>query len=221
MTKEALIYNPQREEYLISIFKLMQTEDKITNKMLSENLDLAPSSVTEMLKKLKEEGFVEKGKSNRLTPEGEDITKKILSKHRLWEYFLEKTLEFDWKEVHEHAQKFQSVTNDDMLEKLNKFLGYPEYCPHGSTIYINNEETNDDLINMSEAKINTNYIVRRIRDERTLLKYLEKIGLKIGEKIKIIEFEQFDDSAIVDIEGEKISVSSKAYKLIYLKEVHH
>ncbi len=219
MTKEALIYNPQREEYLISIFKLMQTEDKITNKMLSENLDLAPSSVTEMLKKLKEEGFVEEGKSNRLTPEGEDITKKILSKHRLWEYFLEKTLEFDWKEVHEHAQKFQSVTNDDMLEKLNKFLGYPEYCPHGSAIYINNREYNKDLIRMSNTEIDKEYIIRRIPDKEKLLEYADSMGLTIGEKIKILEFDDFDETVTIYMDGEKKRISPKASFDIFLKEV--
>lgn len=219
MTKEALIYNPQREEYLISIFKLMQTEDKITNKMLSENLDLAPSSVTEMLKKLKEEGFVEKGKSNRLTPEGEDITKKILSKHRLWEYFLEKTLEFDWKEVHEHAQKFQSVTNDDMLEKLNKFLGYPEYCPHGSAIYINNKEYNKDLIRMSNTETDKEYIIRRIPDKEKLLEYADSMGLTIGEKIKILEFDDFDETVTIYMDGEEKRISPKASFDILLKEV--
>lgn len=213
--------NQQREDYLTEIFKLQNANKKITNKSISEALNISPASVSEMLKKLKADNLIEDTKNIKLTSLGEEITKNILSKHRLWETFFMKVLDYNWADLHENANKFQSVTNDEMLNRLNEFLGYPEYCPHGSTIYINNEETNDDLINMSEAKINTNYIVRRIRDERSLLMYLEKIGLKIGEKIKIIEFEDFDDSAIVDIEGEKISVSAKACKLIYLKEVHH
>lgn len=213
--------NQQREDYLTEIFKLQNANKKITNKSISEALSISPASVSEMLKKLKADNLIEDTKNIKLTSLGEEITKNILSKHRLWETFFMKVLDYNWADLHENANKFQSVTNDEMLNRLNEFLGYPEYCPHGSTIYINNEETNDDLINMSEAKINTNYIVRRIRDERSLLMYLEKIGLKIGEKIKIIEFEDFDDSAIVDIEGEKISVSAKACKLIYLKEVHH
>lgn len=51
--------------------------------------------------------------------------------------------------------------------------------------------------------------------------YLEKIGLKMGQKIKVLEFEKFDDSAIVEINGKKVNISAKACKLIYLKEVHH
>ena len=213
--------NQQREDYLTAIFKLQSADKKISNKSISEALSISPASVSEMLKKLKADNLIEDTKDIKLTSLGEEITKNILSKHRLWETFFMKVLDYNWADLHENANKFQSVTNDEMLNRLNEFLGYPEYCPHGSTIYINNEETNDDLINMSEAKINTNYIVRRIRDERSLLMYLEKIGLKIGEKIKIIEFEEFDDSAIVEIDGEKISVSGKACKLIYLKEVHH
>lgn len=213
--------NQQREVYLTIIFKLQESNKKITNKLISESLNISPASVTEMLKKLKADKLIEDTKNIKLTKLGEEITKNILSKHRLWETFFMKVLDYNWADVHENANKFQSVTNDEMLNRLNEFLGYPEYCPHGSIIYINNEEIDEDLINLSEAKVNTNYIVRRIRDERSLLMYLEKLGIKMGQKIKILEFEQFDDSAIVDIGGKKVSISSKACKFIYLKEVHH
>lgn len=212
--------NPQREEYLTTILKFMRTEDKITNKMISERLNLAPSSVTEMLKKLTSEGLVEKGRNNNLTELGQKIAKKILSKHRLWEYFLQEKLHYSWKDVHEHAKKFQTVTNDDLLNKLNDFLGYPEYCPHGSVIYINNEESNKDLIRMSDAKKDSNYIIRRISDNRSLLNYCESIEIKIGEKIKIVDFDSFDETAIIKIGDEIKRISPKACTDIFLKESH-
>ncbi len=111
--------NSQKEDYLITIFKLMGEGEKVTNKSISEQLDLAPSSVTEMLKKLKDQGLVKNSKENILTDSGIALTKKILSKHRLWEYFLEKELEFSWKDVHPIANNLQSVTDDELLDKLN------------------------------------------------------------------------------------------------------
>lgn len=212
--------NQQREDYLTEIFKLQNANKKITNKSISEALNISPASVSEMLKKLKADNLIEDTKNIKLTSLGEEITKNILSKHRLWETFFMKVLDYNWADLHDNANKFQSVTNDEMLNRLNEFLGYPEYCPHGSTIYINNEETNDDLINMSEAKIKTIYIVRRIKDDRALLIYLEKLGIKIGQKITILEFEQFDDSALIELNEKKIRISSKACKQIYLKEGH-
>ncbi|WP_296140658.1 metal-dependent transcriptional regulator [uncultured Anaerococcus sp.] len=211
--------NPQKDEYLITIFKLMVEGEKVTNKSISTHLDLAPSSVTEMLKKLKKDGLVINKKDNTLTEEGIRYTKKLLSKHRLWEYFLEKELKFSRKEVHPIASSLQSVTNENLLNKLNAYLGYPDYCPHGSIIFINNEETSKDFIKMSQATPGKVYIIRRIRDDNELLTYCETMKMDIGDKIKFIGFDSFDDTAIISFDKEEKRISPKACKDIYLKEI--
>lgn len=211
--------NPQKDEYLMTIFKLMGESEKVTNKSISTHLDLAPSSVTEMLKKLKKEGLVCDNKDNILTDKGIKYTKKLLSKHRLWEYFLEKELKFSWKEVHPIASDLQSVTNESLLEKLNAYLGYPDYCPHGSIIFINNEETSKDLLKMSEAIPGKSYIVRRIRDDKDLLTYCESMGINIADKIQFVDFDNFDRTAIIRIDSIEKRISPKACGDIYLKEV--
>jgi len=211
--------NPQKEEYLIAIFKLMGEGEKVTNKSISTHLDLAPSSVTEMLKKLKEQGLVKDSKENILTDEGMQITKKILSKHRLWEYFLEKELEFSWKDVHPQANALQSVTNDELLDKLNVYLGYPDYCPHGSVIFINNENTPRHLVKMNQASPGTSYTVKRIRDQRELLNYCESMDIEIGSKLKLLAYDSFDNTVIIESNGQKKRISPKASKDIYLREL--
>lgn len=211
--------NPQKDEYLITIFKLMGESEKVTNKSISTHLDLAPSSVTEMLKKLKKEGLVCDNKDNILTDKGIKYTKKLLSKHRLWEYFLEKELNFSWKEVHPIASDLQSVTNESLLEKLNAYLGYPDYCPHGSIIFINNEETPKDLLKMSEAIPGKSYIVRRIKDDKDLLTYCESMGINIADKIQFVDFDNFDRTAIIRKDSIEKRISPKACGDIYLKEV--
>lgn len=211
--------NPQKEDYLITIFKLMGEGEKVTNKSISTHLNLAPPSVTEMLKKLKKEGLVTDDKENQLTEEGIKVTKKLLSKHRLWEYFLENELGFSWKDIHPIANDLQSVTNDDLLDKLNAYLGYPDYCPHGSIIFINNDQTPKDLVRMSEAKPGNTYIIRRIRDQRDLLNYCESMDIKIGNKIEFIDFDSFDGTAIISDKDKEKRISPKACKDIYLKEI--
>ena len=211
--------NPQKEEYLIAIFKLMGEGEKVTNKSISTHLDLAPSSVTEMLKKLKEQGLVKDSKENILTDEGMQITKKILSKHRLWEYFLEKELEFSWKDVHPQANALQSVTNDELLDKLNVYLGYPYYCPHGSVIFINNENTPRHLVKMNQASPGTSYTVKRIRDQRELLDYCESMDIEIDSKLKLLAYDSFDNTVIIESNGQKKRISPKASKDIYLREL--
>ncbi len=211
--------NPQKEEYLIAIFKLMREDEKVTNKSISNYLNLAPSSVTEMLKKLKSEKLVSDGKDNRLTKEGLSVTKQILSKHRLWEYFLEKELKISWKEVHPIASDLQSVTSDILFDKLNSYLGYPDYCPHGSIIYTNNEESTQNLLKLCDAIKGKSYILRRIRDDKDLLNYCESINIKIGDKLDFIDFDSFDKTAIVKINGIERRISPKATTDIYLKEI--
>ena len=211
--------NPQKEDYLITIFKLMGEGEKVTNKSISTHLNLAPPSVTEMLKKLKKEGLVTDDKENQLTEEGIKVTKKLLSKHRLWEYFLENELGFSWKDIHPIANDLQSVTNDDLLDKLNAYLGYPDYCPHGSVIFINNEKTPRHLVKMNQASPETSYTVERIRDQRELLDYCESMDIKIGSKIKLLAYDSFDNTVIIESKGQKKRISPKASKDIYLREL--
>lgn len=211
---------PKREEYLIAIFKLSQLDEKVTNKNLSEWLKITPPSVSEMIKKLKQEDYLIDNRSIELSEKGLSTVKTVLSKHRLWEYFLTEVLKYNWKDVHDNAELFQSVTNDELFNKLNEYLGYPEYCPHGSVIYFNNEEKNSDLILFSDAKVGKEYIVRRIKDDRGLLEYMEKTGVKIGQKIKILEFDDFDGAVKIEFLDKIVNISSKATNDVFLKEIN-
>ena len=216
---EKPLINPQREEYLVTIFKLMRDKKKITNKQISESLNLSPPSVTEILKKLTEDGLIEDGRSNALTDQGMKIAKLIISKHRLWEYFLQEKLKYNWTDIHEIANNLQSVTTDDLLNKLNAYLGYPDCCPHGSSIYINNEEKNEMLIKLKDATVGDSYIIRRIADDRKLLKYCESMGINISKKILIEGFDDFDNTVLVKIEDKNIRISPLASSDIFLKKL--
>lgn len=210
--------NQQREDYLTIIYKLMQEDEKITNKDIAEGLGISPPSVTEMLKKLKKDGLIKKDKSNSLTDKGVDLARQIISKHRLWEYFLMEKLGYSWKDVHELAQDLQSATPDSLFDRLNDFLDYPEYCPHGSAIYINSDGSYKDLVKMSEASEGKTYIIRRIRDSRELLDYAEKLDIGIADRIRLIGFEPFDGAVTIEKDGQRIDISPKAAVDIYLYE---
>ncbi|WP_103981170.1 metal-dependent transcriptional regulator [Helcococcus massiliensis] len=207
---------PERNEYLTTIFKLKESNKKVTNKALSKSLDIAPSSVTEMVKKLKKDGFLKDQKTIELSQAGEEYAKDIVSKHRLWEYFLTENLKYNWEDVHEQAQLLQNVTSDKMFEDLNKFLGAPETCPHGGIIYSNLKKSNDK-ISLDEAKVGLEYTIQSIFDDKSLLTYINKIGLKIGDKIKVIEFNEIDDSVDILINNkDNINLSHRVSKDIFL-----
>lgn len=132
--------SPSREDYIKNIFKDIEERGYSQNKNLSYYLDVRKSSVTEMIKKLIEEGLVYQNKNKiYLTVEGEKIAKKLISIHRLWEYFLEKSLKLNEKTIHPQADLLEHVTTDELCERLNEYLEYPKKCPHGRKIYINIE----------------------------------------------------------------------------------
>ena len=96
--------HPQWEEYIVAIFKLSHRQGKATNKELSKWLSVSPSLVTETIKKMQAAGVLTDGKNLiMLTDAGDAAARHIISKHRLWEYFLTERLNYNWKEVHTQA----------------------------------------------------------------------------------------------------------------------
>ena len=132
--------NSQTEEnYLKAIFKIAEnTNGKVSTNAIAEKLNTKASSVTDMIKKLAEKQLVmyEKYQGVKLTEDGEKIAIQIIRKHRLWEYFLVNTLDFKWDEVHEIAEELEHINSDALIDKLDKFLSFPQYDPHGDPIQI-------------------------------------------------------------------------------------
>lgn len=124
------------EDYLKMLLRLKMTGDEVGTNHLAAKLHVAPPSVTSMLKKLKSKGLVNYKKYGHisLTNLGERIAISLLRKHRIWEVFLYKSLEFSWNEVHEIAEQLEHVRSEKLVDKLDEFLGFPKVDPHGDPI---------------------------------------------------------------------------------------
>ena len=99
-------------------------------------LDTKASSVTDMLKKLADKDLVayKKYQGVTLTENGTLTAKMIVRKHRLWEVFLVDKLSFSWDEVHEIAEELEHIKSEKLINKLDSFLNYPAFDPHGDPI---------------------------------------------------------------------------------------
>jgi Mn-dependent DtxR family transcriptional regulator len=117
----------QIENYLKNIYKLSSNEGKVTTSSLSEKLQISPASVSEMIKKLAEEGTLTHTpyKGVELTDEGKKLALRIIRKHRLWEMFLVEVLHFRWDEIDDEAERFEHIMSDKMEEKIDHVLGHP------------------------------------------------------------------------------------------------
>lgn len=211
------------ENYLKMIYNLSSNKaGVVSNKILSDKLCLKPATVTEGLKKLHELKYVvyEKSYGTRLTSAGTKLALDIIRRHRIWETYLVKELDFRWDEVHEIAEELEHIKNDRLINKLASILGNPIYDPHGDPIPdAKGKMKKSNFIKLSEVKHKFCYTIMGVTDHSTaFLKYLEKHKLIIGASITIKSIEEFDKSVILTCEKKEVSVSAKATECIIVEE---
>ncbi len=212
--------SPTEENYLKAIYLLSHSfasESADSLKGVSTNdiarkMHTSPASVTDMLRKLsgKELLDYEKYQGVHLTNTGEKIALQVIRRHRLWETFLVDKLNFTWDEVHEIAEQLEHVQSEVLIQKLDAYLNYPKFDPHGDPIPTNS----GDFAKLNIRKLydfEKGDIVKVINvseNSSELLQYLDKLGIYIGCEIEVIDKIVYDLSVEVKIR-EKLVILSK------------
>lgn len=212
---------PNKEDYLKVIYKLGGTEEPISNKQIAEALQITPASITEMLGKLKREGLIyyKPYKGSRLTPKGIQVAIMLVRGHRLWEVFLMRHLGYSWSEAHEDAELLEHITPSRLIERLDQFLNYPAYCPHGSAIpHPNGQIDCVPVRTLNRLPVGTTSHIRRVTEEKELLDYLQQSGITIGSSVHIIEVAAYEGPLTLNLEGKCVQISYKAACQIYVDE---
>lgn len=214
--------NSQSEEdYLKALYHLEMEFDSVSTNSIADYLDMKPSSVTDMLKKLAEKKFInyQKYKGTSLTKKGKLIALSIIRKHRLWETFLVDKLGFGWDQVHIIAEQLEHIKSEELIENLDNFLGNPKYDPHGDPIPNKDgeiEKMNQKLL--VELKASQKGIITGFKKgTASLLNYLDKEKVKLGDSIKVIEILEFDGTYIVEINKRKLTFSEKICQNLLLE----
>jgi DtxR family Mn-dependent transcriptional regulator len=149
-------FSTTEENYIKAIFHLQHADGNVTTNEVAAELNTKAASVTDMLKKLKQKKILnyEKYKGFRLSGEGKKIALNIVRKHRLWEFFLVEKLDFGWDEVHEMAEELEHLTSTKLIDKLDAFLGFPKFDPHGDPIPdVNGKMTTKKQINLIDLPL--------------------------------------------------------------------
>ena len=184
-------------------------------------LETKASSVTDMLKKLSDKDLVsyQKYQGVTLTEKGFLSAKMIVRKHRLWEVFLVDKLQFSWDEVHEIAEELEHIQSMALIDKLDAFLGYPDFDPHGDPIPNRQGEIKKtSKLLLSEAELNQEYHCVGVKDSSSeFLKYLDKQKIALGSVFKVIEKESFDDTLTVEINAQEKIISNKIANNLYVQ----
>ena len=203
------------ENYLKTIYHLSAAgQQQVSTNAIAQRLKTKPASVSDMINKLAEKGVIThvKYQGVNITEEGRRLALLIIRKHRLWEVFLVNKLKFHWDEVHEIAEQLEHVKSPLLISRLDEFLDYPKYDPHGDPIPDEDGTiTQKPRTNLSDLKIGDSCQLVSMKDTGDVfLNYLDKIGMKIGTKIKVLDIIEFDGSMLIEIDGEKsINISKQ------------
>ncbi len=212
------------ENYLKAIYHLTSVSDTdVSTNAIAEMMETKASSVTDMLKKLAEKDVVNyiKYQGVSLTEKGLLFAKMIVRKHRLWEVFLVDKLNFAWDEVHDIAEQLEHIKSEELINKLDDFLGNPTQDPHGDPIPDSQGRmVKTDKQLLSDLAINQIGICVGVKDSSAeFLKYLDKQAISLGSKIEIMAKESFDLSTKIKVDGRELMISSKIAGNIYVKGV--
>jgi len=215
-----LNFSTSEENYLKTIFHLQTRDDNVTTNELAEKLHTKPASITDMMKKLKTRKLVnyQPYQGFRLTPEGKKVALSIIRRHRLWEYFLAEKLKFNWNEVHEVAEQLEHVSNKKLIDKLDEYLAFPKFDPHGDPIPdTNGKMETGTQINLSELPVNKPAKVCFIANQsELLLEHLNEKKINIGASIVIKRKFSFDDSLEIKSDNKLLSISDQLAKNIFV-----
>lgn len=196
--------SPAEENYLKAIQMLSDsTTSKISTNDIANMMNIAAPSVSDMLKKLASKKMIsyEKYYGVKLSKQGESIALSLIRKHRLWEVFLTQKLSFAWDEVHDMAEQLEHIRSDELINRLEKFLGNPKFDPHGDP--IPDAKGNIQIrkqIQLNELRKNERAVIVGVKDTGVVfLKFLDSIQLSLGTKVQMKSIVEFDQSIVIKL----------------------
>lgn len=212
------------EQYLKAIYNLTEEGGTAKTTEIADLIGVAPASVTEMLHKLADEGYVkhESYKGAALTGKGGRIARKIARKHRLLERFLNDVVGVRGKSRHEQACKMEHALTDEAEQNLCKIMNHPVECPHGRKIpkcekKISCERCADSSLSLDEMKEGDTAIVSHLAcgDKDDLCEMLA-IGFVPGSSVTVEKKVPMGGPIIVSLKGTKIAIARERGKLLHL-----
>jgi DtxR family Mn-dependent transcriptional regulator len=211
------------EDYLRTIYQLAQSQSPVTTSRIASARQVRPSSVTQMMKRLSEQGLVYYTKHHGVTLTGSGRAKalEMLRRHRLVELYLVNELGFGWDEVHDEADRLEHVISPALEERMAVVLGRPKFDPHGQPI-----PSKDGVIVALETELLTavaegsRVTVARVAEDSNgeLLGYLAGLGIMPGAELSVVATAPFDGPLTIKIGNKQKVVGHKAAAKVFIQE---
>jgi DtxR family Mn-dependent transcriptional regulator len=192
------------EDYLKAIYGIQEREEgDVTTSRLAERLGVLNSSVSGMVRKLRDSGLAEHRPYGEitLTDEGRAAALEVVRRHRLLETFLVRELDYTWDEVHEDAEVLEHAVSDRLVARIAEKLGHPKVDPHGDPIPADDGSVPKVAAErMSRMEPGTRGTLVRVDDaDSALLRHITDLGIKLGAKVEVLERKPFDGPFVIRI----------------------
>lgn len=195
--------------------------EKITTKMLAEKLGVSPSTASEAIRKLADQGLVvhERYGSITLTETGRTAAILMVRRHRLLETFLVRELGYSWDEVHDEAEVLEHAVSERFMARLDAKLDHPTRDPHGDPIpSIDGSVPTPDASLLADLDVGAGGRIARIADtDPEMLRYFDSVGIALDRTVVIRELRPFAGTIEISIdEGSPIDLGDIAARAIWL-----
>jgi DtxR family Mn-dependent transcriptional regulator len=198
-------FSRSTEDYLKTIYELELGGGPALTSAIAEALDVAPPSVSGMVKRLSEAGLLEHApyRGVQLTRAGRKAALRVVRRHRILETYLTSKLGYDWDSVHEEAERLEHAASDELMERMAMTLGNPQYDPHGAPIPTRDGEVMEQqTIALSDVGVGEFAELRMVRDrDPELLRYLTSLGLRPGVHFEVVARQPFRGPITIRLES--------------------
>lgn len=215
------------ENYLkTTLLMVLKTgSDWVTTGQLATAMSVAPGTVTAMLKTLAESGHADYRpyEGVRLTEEGRRVAMRMLRRHRLIELFLVKTLNLDWDQVHEEAENMEHAVSDDLVNRMDEFLGRPVADPHGDPIPSADGAMRghpERAIPLATVASGSRIRIARVTDqEGEFLRFLRDSGFTLGRECRVASNSPEAGIVTTEIDGELVALGHPAARQVLVEVI--
>ncbi len=215
------------EEYLETIYNMAMEGEVVIGARLAEKFQVAPPSVTEMLKRLVRDGYIEMDDRRQvaLTAQGQELAEAVLRRHRLTERFLVDMLGMEWHRVHEEACRLEHFISGAVEQRVVASLGHPTTCPHGNPIpgYVpdaKNYLAAQNAFRLSQADkdvlVRILCISEVVEDEEELISYLNEKGLKPDHQLRLAGHEEAEASVLLKVADYEVRIPERVASKIWV-----
>ena len=217
-------FTTSEENYIKSIYHLQQETGMVNTNSLAAEMQTRAASVTDMLKKLKSKKLLqyERYKGFRLNENGKKAALDVVRKHRLWEYFLAEKLKFDWDKVHSIAEHLEHISSEELIQRLDNFLGNPSFDPHGDPIPDRHGKI--PVINqqsLSDIPLKKTVTVSSVSNQTAqMLEMLKHYEIALGTQLTVLKKFEFDGSLEIKVLKQSACIiSEQVAKNVFVHDV--